>query len=114
LPQAHPTVDRQLDALAHVIARDDIKAGVAKWAISRNGVYQLERPGAVNRGERFSHLKSHDGGGRMQRALDPATIYAQYAKRTARRRWGIIIIAGLSTLSWTVVILLVIAALSAV
>jgi hypothetical protein len=73
------------------------------------------RRGAINRGERFSHLKSHDGGGRMQRvARDPATIYAEYAKRRVRRRWAITIIATLSTLSWAVMILLVIAALSAV
>jgi hypothetical protein len=35
--------DRQLDALAHVIAKDDIEAVAAEWGISRNGVYQLAR-----------------------------------------------------------------------
>jgi hypothetical protein len=43
LPKGHPDVNRQLDALAHVIAKDDIKSVAAKWGITRNGVYQLAR-----------------------------------------------------------------------
>jgi len=43
MPKGHPDVNRQLDALAHVIAKDDIKAVAAKWGISRNGIYQLAR-----------------------------------------------------------------------
>ena len=72
-----------------------------------------DRRGAANRGERFSDRKSHDGGGRVRRDVNPATIYAQYAKTRARRRWAITIIATLSVLSWMVLILLGIAALSA-
>jgi hypothetical protein len=45
MPKGHFDGDRQLDALAHVIAKDDIKAVAAKWGISRNGVYQLARNG---------------------------------------------------------------------
>jgi len=43
LPKGHRDAGRQLDALAHVIARDDIKAVAAQWGISPNGVYQLAR-----------------------------------------------------------------------
>ena len=71
-----------------------------------------ERRGTTNRDERFSDLKWHDGG-RVQRHVDPATIYAQYAKARVRRRWAIAIIAGLSALSWVVLIVLGIAVFSA-
>ena len=43
MPKGHFDGDRQLDALAHVIAKDDIEAVAAEWGISRNGVYQLAR-----------------------------------------------------------------------
>jgi len=43
LPKGHRDAGRQLDALAHVIARDDIKRVAAQWGISPNGVYQLAR-----------------------------------------------------------------------
>src|SRR5437588_12998341 len=43
LPKGHRDAGRQLDALAHVIARDDIKTVAAQWGISPNGVYQLAR-----------------------------------------------------------------------
>ena len=43
LPKGHVDVSRQLDALAHVIAKDDIKKVAARWGITRNGVYQLAR-----------------------------------------------------------------------
>jgi len=43
MPKGQIDVDRQLDALAHVIARDDIKQVAAKWGITPNGVYQLAR-----------------------------------------------------------------------
>ena len=43
LPRGHRDVGRQLDALAHVIAKDDIKRVAAQWGITRNGVYQLAR-----------------------------------------------------------------------
>src|SRR5207248_11375370 len=45
LPKGHRDAGRQLDALAHVIARDDIKRVAAQWGITRNGVYQLARSG---------------------------------------------------------------------
>ena len=45
VPKGHPNVDRQLDALAHVIAKDDIKRVARRWGISPNGVYQLARNG---------------------------------------------------------------------
>jgi len=45
LPKGHPNVHRQLDALAHVIAKDDIKRVATRWGISPNGVYQLARSG---------------------------------------------------------------------
>ena len=43
LPKGHPDVGHQLDALAHVIVKDDIKKVAAEWGITRNGVYQLAR-----------------------------------------------------------------------
>src|SRR5205823_683852 len=43
LPRGHRDVGRQLDALAHVIAKDEIKRVAAQWGITRNGVYQLAR-----------------------------------------------------------------------
>jgi hypothetical protein len=43
MPKGHFDGDRQLDALAHVIAKDDIVAVAAEWGISRNSVYQLAR-----------------------------------------------------------------------
>jgi len=42
-PKGHVDVSRQLDALAHVIAKDDIKKVAVRWGITRNGVYQLAR-----------------------------------------------------------------------
>jgi hypothetical protein len=41
MPKGHMDVDRQLDALAHVIVKDDIGAVAAQWGITRNGVYKL-------------------------------------------------------------------------
>jgi hypothetical protein len=38
LPKGHVDVGRQLDVLAHVLAKDDIKSIAAKWGISPNGV----------------------------------------------------------------------------
>ena len=74
-----------------------------------------ERQETVDRAKRFADLDRHEGGHwRVRRDLDPATIYARYARARARRRWAITIIALLSGLSWAVIILLVIAALSAV
>ena len=43
MPKGHFDGNRQLDALAHVLAKDDIEAVAAEWGISRNGVYQLAR-----------------------------------------------------------------------
>jgi hypothetical protein len=43
MPKGHMDVDRQLDALAHVIVKDDIVAVAAEWGITRNGVYKLAR-----------------------------------------------------------------------
>ena len=43
MPKGHRDVGRQLDALAHVIAKDDIKKVAVQWGITRNGVYQLAR-----------------------------------------------------------------------
>ena len=43
MPKGHIDIERQLDALAHVIAENDIKAVAKKWGITRNGVYQLAR-----------------------------------------------------------------------
>ena len=43
MPKGHRDAGRQLDALAHVIAKDDIKTVAAQWGISPNGVYQLAR-----------------------------------------------------------------------
>jgi hypothetical protein len=58
-------------------------------------------------------LERHEGGHwREQRDLDPATIYARYARARMRRRGAIALIALLSGLSWIVLSLLVIAALS--
>jgi len=59
-------------------------------------------------------LEQHEGGHwRVQRDdLDPATIYARYARARARRGWAIAIIALLSGLSWVVLSVLVIAVLS--
>jgi hypothetical protein len=72
-----------------------------------------ERQETVDRAKRFVDLDRHeDGHWRMQRDPDPATIYARYARARARRRWAIALIALLSGLSWVVLILLVIAALS--
>jgi hypothetical protein len=62
---------------------------------------------------RFADQERPEGGHwRVQRNVDPATIYARYARTRMRRRWAIAIIALLSGLSWVVLILLVIAALS--
>ena len=43
MAKGHFDSDRQLDALAHVIAKDDIEAVAAEWGITPNGVYQLAR-----------------------------------------------------------------------
>jgi hypothetical protein len=62
---------------------------------------------------RFADLQRSEGDHwRVQRDVDPATIYARPARARARRRWGIAIIALLSGLAWAVLILLVIAVLS--
>jgi hypothetical protein len=72
-----------------------------------------ERQETTDRAKRFADLERHEGGHwRVQRDLDPATIYARYASARMRRRWAIAIIALLSGLSWLVLILLVIAVLS--
>ena len=72
-----------------------------------------ERQETTDRAKRFADLERREGGHwRVQRDLDPATIYAQYARARARRGWAIAIIALLSGLSWLVLILLVIAVLS--
>jgi hypothetical protein len=51
MPKGQFDGDRQLDALAHVIAKDDIETVAAEWGITRNGVYQLAR-NAVRRLQR--------------------------------------------------------------
>ena len=72
-----------------------------------------ERQETTDRAKRSADLERHEGGHwRVQRDLDPATIYAGYARARMRRRWAIAIIALLSGLSWLVLILLVIAVLS--
>ena len=73
-----------------------------------------ERQETMDRAKRFADLERHEGGHwRVHRDdLDPATIYARYARARMRRRWAIAIIALLSGLSWLVLILLVIAVLS--
>ena len=72
-----------------------------------------ERQRSMTRIKTSADLERHEGGHwRVQRDLDPATIYAQYARARARRGWAIAIIALLSGLSWLVLILLVIAVLS--
>ena len=72
-----------------------------------------ERQETTDRAKPFADLERREGGHwRVQRDLDPATIYAQYARARMRRRWAIAIIALLSGLSWLVLILLVIAVLS--
>jgi type IV secretory pathway component VirB8 len=48
---------------------------------------------------------------RVQRDVDPATIYARYAQARARRRWAIAVIALLSVLAWVVLVLAMIAIL---
>ena len=73
-----------------------------------------ERQETPDRAKR-ADLERHEGGHwRVQRDLDPATIYAGYARARIRRRWAIAIITLLSGLSWAVIILLMIAALSTV
>jgi len=73
-----------------------------------------ERQETTDHAKRFADLERHEGGHwRVQRDdLDPATIYARYARARMQRRWAIAIIALLSGLSWLVLILLVIAVLS--
>ena len=62
------------------------------------------RQETMDRAKRFADLDGHEGGHwRVQRDLDPATIYARYARTKARRRWAITIIALLSGLSWAVI-----------
>ena len=71
------------------------------------------RQETMDRTKRFPDLERHEGGHwRVQRDLDPATIYARRAMARVRRRWAIAIITLLSGLSWVVLILLVIAVLS--
>jgi len=71
------------------------------------------RQETMDRTKRFPDLERHEGGHwRVQRDLDPATIYARRAMARVRRRWAIAIITLLSGLSWAVIILLMIAALS--
>ena len=72
-----------------------------------------EHQETTDHAKRFADLERREGGHwRVQRDLDPATIYAQYSRARARRVWAIAIIALLSGLSWLVLILLVIAVLS--
>ena len=72
-----------------------------------------ERQRSMTRIKTSADLERHESGHwRVQRDLDPATIYAGYARARARRGWAIAIIALLSGLSWVVLILLVIAVLS--
>ena len=72
-----------------------------------------ERQETTDRAKRFADLERHEGGHwRVQRDLDPATIYARYARARMRRRWAIALLGLLSGLSWLVLILLVIAVLS--
>jgi hypothetical protein len=67
----------------------------------------------TDRADKRADLEMREDGGhwRVQRDIDPAIIYAQYAKYRARR-WAIAIIAALSVVSWAVIILLVFAAFS--
>jgi len=72
-----------------------------------------ERQETTDHAKRFADLERHESGHwRVQRDLDPATIYARYARARMRRRWAIALIALLSGLSWLILILLVIAVLS--
>jgi hypothetical protein len=73
-----------------------------------------ERRTVTDRADKRADLEMREDGGhwRVQRDIDPAIIYAQYAKYRARRRWAIAIIAALSVVSWAVIILLVFAAFS--
>ena len=90
------------------------------WASDSVGLGMREI--IANTGERqrsMTHVKTsvdlerHEGGHwRVQRDLDPATIYARYARARARRRWAIAVISMLSGLAWAVLILLLIAVLS--
>jgi len=71
LPKGHVDVGRQLDALAHVIAKDDIKKVAARWGITRNGVYQLARSALKRlRGSRPSRpRRAHNGMRASRRAM---------------------------------------------
>jgi hypothetical protein len=72
-----------------------------------------ERQETGNRAPWFADLERQEGDHwRVQRDVDPAIIYARYARARARRRWAIAIIALLSGVAWAVLILLVIAVLS--
>src|SRR6266699_3341942 len=72
-----------------------------------------ERQETMDRAKRFADLERNEGGHwRVQRDFDPATIYARHARARIRRLWAIAIITLLSGLSWAVIILLMIAALS--
>ena len=74
-----------------------------------------ERQETMDRAKRFAELERHESGHwRVQRDFDQATIYARHARARIRRRWAIAIITLLSGLSWAVIILLMIAALSTV
>ena len=71
-----------------------------------------ERQETPDRAKR-ADLERHEGGHwRVQRDLDPTTIYARYASARARRRWAIAVISLLSGLAWAVLMLLLIAVLS--
>ena len=73
-----------------------------------------ERLQPVNRTKRSADLERREGGHwRVQKDFDPATIYTRHARARVRRRSAIAIITLLSGLSWAVLILVVIAVLSA-
>ena len=80
MPRGHIDVNRQLDALAHVIAQDDINAVAAKWGITPNGVYQLARS-ALKRFRRAMH-HSRRPTRRVRSRRTPRLLQA----RTKRRR----------------------------
>jgi hypothetical protein len=61
---------------------------------------------------RFADLQRPEGDHwRVQRDVDPATIYARYARARARRGWAIALITLLSVLAWAGLFLLTIAIL---
>jgi len=68
LPRGHPDVNRQLDALAHVIAKDDINAAAKRWGITRNGVYQLARSALQRLRPPTRRQRAYASAGRRRRA----------------------------------------------